>query len=242
MLLNSRFARSSSAPSSDILALRGRRMVFASETDAHRNFSTAQVKWLSGGDVLIGRGLQAKHETRFKPTHTLFMLTNNLPHAPESDHAFWERVHVVPFRVSFVRREVQGQFERLADIYMAEKLKQEAPGILAWLVRGCLQWQAIGLDPPAEVVEASKQYRKNEDDVTLFIERCCVLGDQEKCGSAEIYNIYKRWWKAEVNSQGKGMMSHKALGQELRRKFPHEKKGNIRYHGVRPLEDLEFGE
>lgn len=242
MLLDQGRSRSSSGPSPDIMSLRGMRMAFASETDEHRRFSTARVKWLSGGDILVGRGLQEKHETRFRPSHTLFLMTNNLPHAPESDSAFWERVHLIPFRVSFVRREPQGPLERPADIYMGEKLKAEVAGILAWMVRGCLQWQAIGLDPPDDVIEASKEARRNEDFIADFIERCCMTGDAEQCGSTEIYAVFKRWWKSEVNTQGKGLIKHKAFGQLLGKKFKKSKSGTVTYYGLAPLANLDLGE
>ena len=242
MLLDQGRARSSSGPSPDIMALRGMRMAFASETDEHRRFSTARVKWLSGGDILVGRGLQEKYETRFRPSHTLFLMTNNLPHAPESDSAFWERVHLIPFRVSFVRRQLQGPLERPADIYMGEKLKVEVSGILAWLVRGCLQWQALGLDPPDEVIEASKEARRNEDFIADFVERCCITGAGEQCGSTEIYAVFKRWWKSEVNTQGKGLIKHKAFGQMLSKKFDKSKSGTVTYFGLAPLVNLDLGE
>lgn len=242
MLLDQGRSRSSAGPSPDIMALRGLRMAFASETDEHRRFSTARVKWLSGGDILVGRTPNAKYEERFSPSHTLFLMTNNLPHAPESDAAFWERTHVVPFRVSFVRREPQGQFERPADIYLGDKLKTEVSGILAWLVRGCLQWQAVGLDPPEEVIEASKNARRDEDFMADFIERCCIVGSSETCGSTEIYNVFKRWWKAEVNAQGRGLIKQKAFSQQLSRKFEKNKSGTVTYYGLAPIPGLDLGE
>jgi len=242
MLLDQGHSRSSAGPSPDIMALRGMRMAFASETDQHRRFSTARVKWLSGGDILVGRTPNAKYEERFRPAHTLFLMTNNLPHAPEDDSAFWERAHVVPFRVSFVRRQPQGNLERPADIYLGEKLKTEVAGILAWIVRGCLQWQAIGLDPPDEVIEESQKARRNEDFMADFIERCCVTGPAEECGSTEIYNVFKRWWKAEVNAQGRGLIKQKAFAQLLGKKFEKTKSGTVKYYGLAPIPGLELGE
>ena len=31
----------------------------------------------------------------------------------------------------------------------SEKLKAEWPGILAWMIEGCLEWQKEGLRPPS---------------------------------------------------------------------------------------------
>src|SRR4051812_41019570 len=46
---------------------------------------------------------------------------------------------------------------------LPEKLKGEWPGILAWAIAGCLEWQRIGLAPPCAVVDATKEYLEAED-------------------------------------------------------------------------------
>ena len=79
MLLDQGRVRSSAGPSPDVMALRGLRLAFASETDEGRRFSTARVKWLVGGDTLVGRLPHDKHEIRFRPTHTLFLLQTICP-------------------------------------------------------------------------------------------------------------------------------------------------------------------
>ncbi|MBU4317796.1 MAG: DNA primase [Proteobacteria bacterium] len=138
MLLDQSRNLSSAGPTPDIMALRGRRMAFASETDEGCRVSSARVKWLTGNDMLTGRNPHDKYEISFKPTHTLFLLTNSRPHAPAEDFAFWQRMILIPFGLSYVDYEPEKDNERRADPDLPEKLKQEASGILAWLVRGCL--------------------------------------------------------------------------------------------------------
>ena len=55
------------------------------------------------------------------------------------------------------------------DPGLAEKLNKEWPGILAWAIEGCLEWQRIGLAPPSAVVEATQNYLTEEDAVGRFI-------------------------------------------------------------------------
>src|SRR4030042_2075494 len=71
--------RSSAGPSPDIVDLKGLRMAFAAETEEGQRFSASRVKWLTGGDQLVGRNLNEKRQVRFDPTHTIFLLTNNKP-------------------------------------------------------------------------------------------------------------------------------------------------------------------
>ena len=51
---------------------------------------------------------------------------------------------------------------------MPDKLKDEWPGILAWMVQGCLDWNREGLTEPAAVMEATQEYREQEDLLAAF--------------------------------------------------------------------------
>ena len=102
MLLKQSFTRSSAGPSPDIMSLQGKRLVWASETEEGRQLNVAKVKWLVGGDTLVGRHVQGKKEIKFNPTHTLFLMTNNEPAIPHDDPAIWDRVMLIRFPLSFV--------------------------------------------------------------------------------------------------------------------------------------------
>ena len=135
------------------MALRGRRIAWASETNEGRRLDSGRVKLLTGGGFLVGRAPFGKREIAFPQSHTLFLLTNSKPHAPSEDYALWKRLKLLPFAVSFVD-DPREPNERKADKGLVDKLKGEAPGVLAWLVRGCLEWQRRELDPP-EIVQAA---------------------------------------------------------------------------------------
>lgn len=229
MLLDQGRSKSSSGPSPDIMALRGLRLAFASENDEGRRFSPSRVKWLSGGDTLVGRAPHDRYETHFTPTHTLILLTNHKPHAPSDDFAFWERVALIPFDLSFVAREPVAQNERPADRYLPQKLREEAPGILAWLVRGCLEWQVRGLDPPAIVKDATAEYRRDEDILSDFIEECCHVDAGAETSAASIYTAFSEWWEQNVS---KKPLSQKKFGKMMCARFKREKVGTYKYYGV----------
>jgi len=129
------------------MALKGKRIVWASETGEGRHLNIGKVKWLTGEDTITARAPFAKRQITFSPTHTLFLLTNHKPHITADDYAIWQRVHLVPFNLSFID-EPKTEYERKRDPDLSKKLKEEASGILAWLVRGCLSWRIEGLNPP----------------------------------------------------------------------------------------------
>lgn len=234
MLLDQRGARSSSGPSPDIMTLKGLRIAFASETDEGRKFSTSRAKWLSGGDTLTGRNPHDRYETVFEPTHLLCLLTNHLPHAPGDDFAFWQRIHLIPFKTSFVDNPVK-ENERLKVKDIREKLKAEAPGILAWLVRGCIEWQQQGLNPPPEVLSATEDYRMNEDLLAQFIEAYCHDPELDQVKAArtaykEIYTSFKEWYEAE---RGDYPPKKARFSEIMERRFKKVKVGGtIYFHGI----------
>lgn len=230
MLLDQSFMKSSSGPSPDIMSLKGLRVAFANETDAGRRISSSQVKLLTGGDTLVGRNPHDTYETRFEPSHCLFLLTNNKPHTPSDDFALWKRLILIPFTISFVDNPVD-EDERKIDKDLPVKLKQEASGILAWLVRGCLQWQAGGLDVPDLVSEATREYRRSEDLLLDFIDECCEQGPDYRVASADIYDAFKEWYAANVSK--KNPPSHKNFSTSLKLKFKWKKISTVYFFGLR---------
>ena len=236
MLLDQNRQSGAAGPTPEIMTLRGLRVAIASETDENCKVSPSRVKWLTGNDELAGRDLYGKYEIRFQPTHTLFLLTNHKPHAPADDFAFWERVCLIPFDLSFVNRKPREPNERRADPYLAEKLKAEAPGILAWLVKGCLMWQKEGLNPPAIVKDAVAEYRKNEDILAEFIEECCFVDEKVWVGATQLYAAFEIWWQRNVS---KNVPKQKRFGMWMGQKYKKEKNGNYRYMGVGLLSNLD---
>jgi len=233
MLLSSKYVKDASGPSPDIMSLKGLRMAFATETDEGHRFNSAKVKKLTGNDELVGRNPNDKYQSYFQPTHKLFLMTNVTPSAPPNDKAFWARLHLIPFNISFVNRDPQESYERRAILDLDRRLLAEAPGILSWLVRGCLLWQKEGLNPPLIITEATEKYRQDEDLVADFIDECCVREAGAKESSSAIYDRFIEWYHANV---GKKEPSGTWLGKQLGQKYEKSKSnGRYVYHGIRLL-------
>ncbi len=121
----------------------------------------------------------------FSPTHKLLLLTNHKPDVRGTDHAIWRRLRLIPYTVKF-------DGER-RDKSMPERLAKEHQGILAWLVRGCHEWQRIGLAEPQSVLAATSEYRSEQDLVTQFIRECCFEHHHAKGRASELYESYQKW-------------------------------------------------
>lgn len=214
MILEQKYGRKSGSPSSDVLFLRGKRLVWASELSEGRRLDTGKLKWLTGGDTLTGRMPYGRYQVTFEPTHKLFLLTNHKPHAPAGDYALWQRIHLIPFTQAYVD-DPKAENEHLADPNLLEKLKSEAPGILAWTVRGCLEWQKQGLNPPDVIKAATDKYRRDEDLMEHFFNDKCVISNDEEIGAKALYDTYKEW----CDDMGHRAMTGTRFGKEMSKRF-----------------------
>ena len=229
LLLEQKYARGAGAPNSSVIALRGRRIVFVSETGEGSKFNAAKVKELVGGDTLNARAPYGRRQVEFTPSHTLFLITNDKPYAPPGDYAFWSRMHLVPFNLSFVERPTKPH-ERIADLELPERLKAEAPGILAWLVRGCLNWQKEGLNPPETVKAATESYREENDIIGEFLNEMCVKGEGFEVKAGELYSEYVKW----CEDSGHRYKNKTTFGKDITKRFDKYKAGDgrFRYIGI----------
>lgn len=179
----------------EVANLFGRRLVVAAESDQGRRLNEALIKELTGGDQLSARRMREDF-WKFSPTHKLFLCTNHKPVVRGTDYAMWRRLRLVPFTQVFRDPAECGEEEvcLVADKQLPEKLRRERTGILAWLVRGCLDWQREGLPLPDRVREATREYRQAEDLLLSWISECCVTGDSSyRRRASELYASFKKW-------------------------------------------------
>ena len=132
----------------DLAKLRGARLVVAQETQKGRRWDETKIKALTGGDKITARFMRQDFFD-FVPTFKLFICGNHKPRLASVDEAMRRRLLLVPFTVQIPPAE--------RDPRLAEKLKAEWPAILRWCIDGCLEWQRIGLAPPAIVLDATEE-------------------------------------------------------------------------------------
>jgi putative DNA primase/helicase len=166
----------------DLARLRGRRLIVASEPDASRRLDSSMIKAFTGGDRITARYLYKEH-FEYVPSGKLFLLCNHQPSVRANDHGFWRRVRMIPFQVVITEGE--------EDKHLESKLEGEAPGILRWLVEGCLEWQRSGLKPPRAVTRATRDYRDEMDVLGDFLtDPGLVIGKESVVPKADLYEHY----------------------------------------------------
>ncbi|MBM9604215.1 DNA primase family protein [Desulfopila inferna] len=189
----------------DIARLNGARLATTTEPDDNQYLAEGILKQTTGSDTMTARFLR-KEYFEFKPQFKLIMTTNHKPNIKGKDFGMWRRVRLVPFEITIPPHEQDQDLE--------EKLNSELPGILAWAVRGCLDWQKNGLGLPKVIADANAEYRQEMDVVGRFIEDCCTVGTDERVSSQILFTLYSGWCR----QQGESLKTKVAFGKELKQK------------------------
>ena len=171
----------------DIARLPGARFVVSNEVDEGRRLAEAQVKDLTGGDTLTARFMRGEF-FEFKPSHKLWVYGNHKPVIRGTDEGIWRRIRLIPFEVT-----IPGDKQ---DHRLPAKLRAELPGILAWAVEGCLEWQRAGLGTPQKVLAATAAYRAEMDVLADFLADMCLLAPSAEVSKAALFDAYQAWCEA----------------------------------------------
>lgn len=186
----------------ELARLVGARLVTAAETESGRRWAESRIKTLTGGDRVAARFMRQDF-FEFKPKFKLFIIGNHKPVLRTVDEAIRRRLNMLPFGVTIPAEQ--------RDPALAEKLASEWPGILQWMILGCVAWQEQGLAPPTAVTEATEKYLEAQDTVQSWLGECCDIGAKHKDTAANLYCS----WKAYAESAGEVAGCSKALGEEL---------------------------
>ena len=187
----------------DIARLKGARFVSTTETEEDSHISDAEIKHMTGGDIVTARYLH-KEFFEFKPNFKLWISGNYKPILGE-DHGIWRRVILVPFEVTFDAKTRDDQLE--------DKLTNELPGILNWAIKGCLNWQnqSLKVNPPTKIANATNEYKTDNDRIDSWTYVCCDKDQSFSAKSSELYESFRNW----ATSNGETGMSHRTFSQKM---------------------------
>lgn len=183
MLVASRYGQKSAGELASRMRLRGARWAVMSELEKGDKLAESTMKSLTGGDTIEAKYM-GQNPVEFDPSHTFFMLTNDLPKVDADATAVWARMRVVPFDVSFIGREDHG---------LEQRLELNHAAILAWAVLGLAAYQDDGLAAPQAVMAKTESYRADNDEVQQFITECCVMNPNARVTRSELHHAFMEW-------------------------------------------------
>ncbi|MEB0059246.1 phage/plasmid primase, P4 family [Variovorax sp. LG9.2] len=207
----------------ELAQLRGKRLAVSSELDESSFFNESLIKELTGDSVLTARFMRGDF-FEFAMSQKHVIVGNFKPRLRGGDPAMARRMLLVPFNASFKGAD--------RDPYMLDKLKAEAPAILAWIVEGAIKWSSDGLCVPTSVRDASHEYMADHDDLALWMSECCER--EGECRASDLYASFGAWKKA----RGEHAPSQTTWGSRLTT-LPgvfKKKVSVVRYAGIRLTE------
>jgi putative DNA primase/helicase len=202
--------------------LQSSRLALANEVGQADTWDDQRIKEITSREHIPAR-LLYKEAYSFMPTHTLWVRGNHQPTILDASHGMWRRLILLPFSKQFAPDEQIPDLDR-------QIISQELSGILAWAVRGCLEWQRRGLEIPASIACATQIYRDESDVIGQWREERTEASPGGRMTPADAF----RDWRGFAQDMGLAPGSQPLFTRRLIAAGCHYKKSN----GVGAFRDL----
>jgi putative DNA primase/helicase len=166
----------------ELAMLRGARVVTASETEEGRSWAESRIKQMTGGDRITARFMRQNFFS-YLPQFKLMIAGNHKPLLRNIDAAARRRFLIVPFE----------RQPPAPDQNLELKLRDEAAGILQWMIDGCLDWQRHGLMRPEVVMAATDEYFREQDLIGRWLEDECLCDFDSIVRSESSGRLFQSW-------------------------------------------------
>ena len=198
-------------------------------------FLLARVKDLTGGGFITARGINDKYMTSWKQSALMILLTNYVPKMDTDDDGFNARTLFIEWPVKFVPNPTR-EWERQIDRHMGKKLEAERSGILALMVRGCMDVLANGLRIPEKVLRFTEAQMAAQDDIGRFLKECCLIEEpptgsrdyETRTPAADLLKVCNWWCKKILGNSYP--YTPKKFTPALEKKGIFTKKSSVMYY------------
>ena len=193
-LLTQKRASSNSAQG-ELERTKGRRFAVLSEPSDDDKLNIGLMKELSGNDRILVRGLY-KEPFEFRPQFKMILACNHLPEITAQDGGCWRRIRVIDFTSKFCENpnpEKKNEFPM--DLELSDKLERYSEVFLSMLIQRHKEINPAKIMEPREVINATNNYKENNDVIGQFINDNLVKDVDNKEGMKlmELFNEYRIW-------------------------------------------------
>jgi len=178
----------------ELARFQGKRLVTSAETEEGRRWAESRIKEITGGSQITARFMR-QNSFDFYPQFKLFLTGNHMPVLRNVGKAMARRFNRVPFVVTVNDDQVNKALAK-------EIIEAEGPGIMLWMIQGCVEWQRVGLVQPTAVKEATDSYLNSQDTLGEWIRDCCEKDPQGWVGSSDLFYSWKMWAEARGEHVG----------------------------------------
>lgn len=193
----------------ELVRMVGARLVTATEPEVGDRLSEGTIKTATGGERIVAREMYEK-QFEYSPMFKVLLACNFKPTIKGQDEGIWRRIMLVPFDVTIPEAE--------RDRHLPDKLREELPGILNWLIDGYLAWAEKGLAIPEIVRSATDEYRRESDPVGEFLRVCTNERPGGTVQASALYGVYVSWCRdSAIDPKSQTMFGKILSDRKLRR-------------------------
>ena len=223
---------SEGAPSPHLIELIGKRCIWFSEVGAEEASNETNIKNLTGGDLMNGRGMR-ENGGQFLTRAKIFMSVNRLPTC-SSDEGLARRQCVIPFNAKFVSRDKLDPVKpylKLVDPKLKDDLyKDEAckSTFLNWLIIGAIESYKAEWEMPEFVRLATQEYKDASNPIQRFVNSLEKVSGSEVKG-ADLYQYYSMW---RIDNE-EPEYSQQKFGRDIGKSVDKKRSNGVVYIGIR---------
>lgn len=211
----------------ELAQLQGRRLATSSEIEDGQYWAESRIKELTGDEMLSARFMRQDF-FQFRQTQKHIICGNYRPRLKGGDMAMQRRMVLIPFAACF---EGEKQDKQLPD-----KLKDEGPQILAWIIEGAVRWAQEGLVIPQSIQAASAEYMLAMDDLAEWAEDCCDFHPDFKESNKHLFASFSAW-KLERAEKVPGINTWSERMRQQLRLEPYRTKAGRGFAGISLSDD-----
>ena len=199
----------------------GARMVVASETEQGATWAESQIKEMTGNEAPLSARHPHGRPFTYIPQFKIVLVGNYAPKLRGRSPSMERRLRVVPC-VNMPPK---------ADPHLKDKLREEYPAILRWMLDGVALWQRDRLGTADAIKAATGAYFELQDAFSRWLEERCILSDTLMIKPGLLHADFVAWAKANgedpVSTNDFAEMIDRAAGVK-----------RVKLHGVRMVRGI----
>lgn len=197
----------------DVAKIIHARIVTTQEMEENEKFNLATLKSITGCDRLVYRQMYGTCR-EIRPKFNIMMAVNHLPVLPADDEGTWRRVRLIKFLSRFVDNpDPNSPFEHKKDPLLASKFQKWKEATLYLLFQWHRQFRENGckIKEPQEVLNATRDYQKSNDQYTEFIETFITQKVGGFLSLDKLFVRLKNWWEENSSTNKPDKKQFRAL-------------------------------
>ena len=204
---------SANAPRPELLLLKNKRLVLASEPESNQKLNAAFIKLLTGNDPVSARNLYDNEVISFIPKFNLSLLCNDIPAFDKNDDAIWDRARCIEFPIKFVSKPTNDTQKQI-DYKLKDKLVKWNKDFMLLLIEKYKEFEKNGLQTTENIMKFTMKTKEENDVFKQYLDERTENSDKH-IHTSTLYDDFKIWFM--TNNPNRKVPSNREFVKEIRK-------------------------